>query len=277
MLFLEKYTPKPKELIYHYCSSESFQAICENKTIRLSDLFSMNDGTELKWGYSIWIEVANLLMKELGREFVDAVDKHIHEFSFHSLIISSSFSLKSDMLSQWRAYSSDGNGYCVGFNAQDIFKLPVYPFKIIYNKKQQIKKITETVKFIYFAESITKEKFSQKFFDHCFFLSAELASMKNPTFFEEKEIRAIHVLALKQSNKSLKLIDDEGEKVKFRFRENCPIAYLDYDLTNGGKTNPIKEVIIGPKNKSLVSGISIYLETLEIENVVVKNSKVPYV
>ena len=277
MLFLEKYIPKPKELIYHYCSSESFQAICENKTIRLSDLFSMNDCTELKWGYSIWIEVANLLMQELGREFIDAIDKHIHEFGFHSLIISSSFSLKSDMLSQWRAYSSDGNGYCIGFNAQDIFELPVYPFKIIYNKKQQIKKITETVRFIHFAEVVRKEKLGQQFFDHCFFLSAELASMKNPSFYEEKEIRTIHVLALKPINKGLKITDDEGGKVKFRFKENCPVAYLDYDFTNNGKNNPVKEVIIGPKNQSFASGISIYLETLGIENVVVKNSKVPYI
>jgi hypothetical protein len=237
----------------------------------------MNDRTELKWGYSIWIEVANLLMEELGHEFIDAIDKHIHEFGFHSLIISSSFSLKSDMLSQWRAYSSDGNGYCIGFNAQDIFELPIYPFKIIYNKKQQIKKIIETVRFIYFADAVSKEKLGQKFFDHCFFLSAELASMKNPSFFEEKEIRAIHVLSFKPSNKSLKLTDDEGQKVKFRFREDCPIAYLEYDFTNDGKTNPIKEVIIAPKNKSLISGISIYLETLGIENVIVKNSKVPYV
>lgn len=277
MLFLEKYTPKPKELIYHYCSSESFQAICENKTMRLSDLFTMNDSVELKWGYSIWIEVANILIKELGHEFIDSIDKQIHEFGFHSLIISSSFSLKNDMLSQWRAYSSDGNGYCLGFNAQDIFELPVYPFKIIYNKKQQIKKVTETVRFIHFAETVGKEKFGQKFFDHCFFLSAELASMKNPTFFEEKEIRVIHILAFKPSNKGLKLTDDEGQKVKFRFREDCPIAYLDYDFTKDGKINPIKEVIIGPKNKSLTSSISIYLETLGIENVIVKNSKIPYV
>lgn len=286
MKFLQKYKPKKNEILYHYCNSEAFQSICQFKTIRLSDLFSMNDGLELKWGYSIWIEVANILMKEFGHEFIDEVDKNIHNFGMHSLIISSSFSMKSDVLSQWRAYSGDGNGYCIGFNANQIFQLPVYPIKIIYNKKEQIEKVTETVRFIYMSEVMNSEKFGKDFFDLCFYFATELASMKNPSFHEEKEIRIIHLLSFEPSNKSLKLKDDggfsfgkdvEGKEIKFRFREDCPIAYQDYDFTNNGEINPIKKIIVGPKNKSLISGISIFLETLKLGNVEIENSKVPYV
>ncbi len=286
MKFLEKYKPKSNEIIYHYCSSDAFQSICQNKTLRLSDLFSMNDGLEIKWGYSIWIEVANILIEELGHEFIDKIDYNIHNFGAHSLIISSSFSMKSDVLSQWRAYSNDGNGYCIGFNAKDIFKLPVYPIKIIYNKKEQIKKVIETVKFIHFSETNNIEKYGKHFFDLCFFFATELASMKNPAFHEEKEIRIIHLLSFEPSNNSFKIRDDggfsfdnetKGQDIKFRFREDCPIAYQDYDFTNDGKFNPIKEIIVGPKNKSLLTGISIYLETLSLGKVEVKKSKVSYV
>ncbi len=286
MMFLEKYKPKSNEVIYHYCNSDAFNSICQFKTVRLSDLFSVNDGFELRWGYSIWSEVANLLIKELGHEFIDNIDKEVHDFGLCSLIISASFSMRSDVLSQWIAYSDDGNGYCVGFSAKDIFKLPVYPIKILYNKKEQIKKVTETVKFIHFTESTNADKFGKDFKELCFFFATELASMKNPSFKHEKEIRIIHLLSFEQTNGGLKLKDHggfsfdkeiEGQEVKFRFRENCPIAYQDYNFTNNKTVNPIKQVIIGPKNKSLPTGISIYLETLGLEKVEIINSKVPYV
>lgn len=286
MKFLEKYKPKPNEIIYHYCNSEAFNSICQYKTVRLSDLFSMNDGLEIKWGYSIWIEVANLLFDELGHDFIDKIDKEVHLYGLRSLIISSSFSMKSDVLSQWRAYADDGNGYCIGFNAKEIFSLPVYPIKIVYNKKEQIKKVTETVKFIHFSEQNNPDKFGKDFKELCFFFATELASMKNPSFNEEKEIRIIHLLTFAASNNSLKLKDDggfafgkeiNGQEIKFRFRDNCPIAYQDYDFTNGNTINPIKKLVIGPKNKSLSTGISVFLETIGLEKVEISNSRVPYV
>jgi hypothetical protein len=48
MLPLREYKPKGNELLYHYCSAEAFHAICTNKTIRMSDLFTMNDYLELQ-------------------------------------------------------------------------------------------------------------------------------------------------------------------------------------------------------------------------------------
>lgn len=286
MKFLEKYKPKPNEIIYHYCNSDAFNSICQFKTLRLSDLYSMNDGSELKWGYSIWIDVANLLIEEMGHDFIDRIDKEVHLYGLRSLIISSSFSMKNDVLSQWRAYSDDGNGYCIGFKAKEIFNLPVYPIKILYNKKEQIKKVSDTVKFIHFSEQNNKDKFGQDFRELCFFFATELASLKNPSFAEEKEVRIIHVLGFKASNDGLKLKDDggfafgkevHGQEIKFRFREDCPIPYQDYDFTNGNTINPITQVVIGPKNKSLPTGISIFLETIGLEKVKILNSKVPYV
>lgn len=286
MKFLEKYKPKPNEVIYHYCNSDAFNSICQFRTVRLSDLFSMNDGLEIKWGYSIWIEVANILIKDLGHDFIDKIDKEVHLFGLRSLIISASFSMKSDVLSQWRAYADDGKGYCIGFKAKDIFSLPVYPIKILYNKKEQIKKVTETVKFIHFSEQNNTDKFGKDFKELCFFFATELASMKNPSFDEEKEIRIIHLLSFSQSNDGLRLKDDggfafgkevDGQKINFRFRDDCPIAYQDYDFTNGQTINPIKQVVIGPKNKSLPTGVSIFLETIGIDKVDVINSRVPYV
>jgi len=49
MLYDRIYKPKRNELIYHYCSAETFNAICTNKTIRLCDIFSIIDFSEMHW------------------------------------------------------------------------------------------------------------------------------------------------------------------------------------------------------------------------------------
>lgn len=285
MKFIEIYNPKPNEIIYHYCNSDAFNSICQNKTIRLSDLFSMNDSMEIKYGYSIWIEVANLLIKEFGREFIDEIDKIIHGFGLHSLSIAASFSKEGDLLSQWRAYASDGCGYCIGFLAKDILRLPVFPVRIEYNKKTQIKKVLDSVSYIYNTISSSKKKYGKTFIELCFFLTTFLASMKNPLFKEEKEIRLIHLLTFEEINGNARLLDNGGysfghevfgQKINFRFKENYPVAYQDYDFTNNNKINPIKEIIIGPKNNALLTGISIYLETIGLSKVNILKSNLTY-
>ena len=45
--------------------------------MRLSDLFSMNDFMEMHWGYSIWEKAASEILDEVGREFLDEIDKII--------------------------------------------------------------------------------------------------------------------------------------------------------------------------------------------------------
>ena len=73
MLIPRKYKPKKNELIYHYCDAQTFHAICQNKTIRLCDLFSMNDYMEIHWGYSIWEKAATELLSVVGKEFINSI------------------------------------------------------------------------------------------------------------------------------------------------------------------------------------------------------------
>lgn len=287
MLIPREYKPKRNELIYHYCDAQTFHAICQNKTIRLCDLFSMNDYMEVHWGYSIWEKAATELLPEVGKEFLDAIDEIIHFSGFKGLLVSSSFSLDGDVLSQWRAYSDDGNGFAVGFLAKDLLKLSVRGLKVEYNEIKQIKEVVKLIKSIYTVEQELEqdERFGEDFWRICNTLSFDLASYKNPAFSEEKEVRLVHLLNFEKSNNSLKIIDyggrafgedSKGQEVKFLMSQNAPKTYIDLDYSNNNKAFPIKEVIIGPKNSVLQSAISIYLETLKIPNVLVKNSKASY-
>ena len=79
-----------------------------------------------------------------------------------------------------------------------------------------------------------------------------------------------------QSNNSLKFTHphDLTEQVKFIMSDGIPKAYID--INSSGLNNPIKEVVVGPRNKSQIEHISKYLETLNLVNVNVLKSKATY-
>lgn len=54
------------------------------------------------------------------------------------------------------------------------------------------------------------------------------------------------------------------------------LPLFDIDFTNGGAINPIKEVVLGPKNDAIPMGISVFLETLGVGNVRIRKSKASY-
>ncbi|WP_276225243.1 DUF2971 domain-containing protein [Niabella beijingensis] len=247
----------------------------------------MNDFLEIHWGYSIWEKAANQVVNQVEEGFLERIDSIIKASSLKTNILASCFSLKPDILSQWRAYSNDGNGYCIGFKASDVLRLPVRPLKVLYDEKKQIKETIAMLKAIHEVECFENQndKYGADFFRACATLAVDLAAYKNPAFAEELEIRLLHLLNFVPSNRFLKLVDnggtyfgDEktGELVKFRMAQNLPIPYIDINFTNGGEVNPITKVYIGPKNDSRETAISVFLETVGIGNVQVVKSKASY-
>jgi len=99
MLISREFKPASNRLVYHYCNPDVFYAICTHKTIRLSDLFSMNDFLEIHWGYSIWEKAANEICNRVDKEFLNKVDAIIRETGLRINILASCFSLKPDVLS----------------------------------------------------------------------------------------------------------------------------------------------------------------------------------
>ncbi len=285
MIIPRTYKPNDDEILYHYCDASAFHAICTNKKMRFSDLFSMNDFMEMHWGYSIWEQAATKLLKEVGKDFLDKIDRVIHLSGLHGLLVASCYSLDGDVLSQWRAYANDGQGYAIGFRAKDLIKLPVRPLRVLYEQQRQIQETKRTIKAIHKVEQSEKTKFSIDFERTCFNLAFDLAAFKNPAFAEEREVRLVHLLDFERSNNSLKLTDEgghafgkacKGVPVLFKMRDSIPVAFIEQDFTNSGNVNPIKEVIIGPKNDVLPSAISIFLETIGVGSVIIKKSKASY-
>lgn len=281
MIISREYIPNDNDIIYHYCDANAFYSICTNRKLWFNDLFSMNDYMELFWGYSIWEQAASKRLEKYGKEFLDEIDEVIHFSGLQGLLLANCFSTDKDVLSQWRAYASDGRGYAIGFNAKDLLGLPIRALKVLYDKEEQIKEATAGIDalFLMKQDNFPEYKTFRGIYGY------DLSAFKNPAFSEEKEIRLIHLLSLKKSNSFLKLIDEggqyfgkerKGEEVKFRIKQDIPTPYVEFDFTNDGRINPIKEVVIGPKNDVMTSAISIFLETIGIENVKIEKSEASY-
>ena len=50
-------TPTSSQILYHYSNGDAFWSIIEKGDIWLSDIFSLNDSTELKWGRDTFLKV----------------------------------------------------------------------------------------------------------------------------------------------------------------------------------------------------------------------------
>lgn len=285
MIFDRHYEPKDGEILYHYCSGETFAAICSSKSLRLGDFFAMNDFMEMHWGYAFWELAAGHLIDKLGKDFLDEIDKIIHASGFHILTVGTCFSLDGDVLSQWRGYANDGNGYCIGFDGNVFPDLPARPLRVLYDKDQQIKEAMAAVLSIHEVEKEENFTFGNDFFNACASFGSDLLAFKNPAFAEEREVRIIHALDFEKSNESMRVFDGgghafgqdvEGAEVGFRMKDEVPAAFIDVDFTSGGAVNPIKEVVLGPKNDAIPQGVSIYLETMGIGNVTLRKSEASY-
>ena len=285
MSFKRRYYPGDEDVIYHYCSAEVFNLICSNKKLRFCDLFTMNDSKEMHWGYSKWEEAVTSVYEQVDHELINEMDMVIHSSGLSGLALATCFSRNKDLLSQWRAYADDGKGYVVGFKASSLLNLPVMPLEILYEESKQRDEIAKTILAINEVEQNEIPQRSNDFFNACFEFSFNLAAYKNPCFYEEDEVRLMHLLNFVESNKSLKLVDIggyrdgievPGEKVQFFMKESVPVAYIDLDFFEVNSVNPIVEVIIGPRNSASVSAISIYLETMNLGNVGVIKSTIPY-
>ena len=271
-------------VLYHYCTPGTFQAICENKSLRFSDIFSMNDFMEMHWGYGVWESVATNLVPELGKEFIDSIDEIFSASGFNILPLAACFSTQGDVLSQWRAYADDGTGYCIGFKAKHLTELPARPLQVLYDKQKQEQELAETIRSIH--ELRSKGELSDvEFFEVCATLSCDLAAFKNPAFVEESEVRFLHVVSFSSSNNGLKLEDMGGisygesadpKLIGFTMRGSTPVPHIDLNFLDPNELYPISEVILGPKNDALPTAVSVFLETVGIGNAIVKKSVASY-
>lgn len=225
---------KRPELVYHYCSLESFYLIIRNKTLRLSDITKSNDSMELMLPKDDIVYILEdayenvetqylkkfMTVEEFRKHVKDNMNNYFNDKLRNSIFFVMCFSgtQSGDLLSQWRGYADDGRGVAIGFDVDTLREIisdsEASVFSMInYNDKGQrhiVKKCAEKLinelKKMARAKLIGNERRvpkKEKAFSECFEdILSKSAFMKKP--FLRKNMNggyataSIHRATLKQ-------------------------------------------------------------------------------
>lgn len=251
--------------------------IIARKNIWATNIHYLNDATEFAYAINLTLGELAKKQKELPvahTEFSDRLQHILYSNDKLNLYVSS-FSENGDLLSQWRGYCSDSNGFSIGLNYGKILRLGreqgFILSKCVYDEGEQ-KRIIGNVLDEAYRKLITEmnkrlipepidrviSSFIHNFVDVAPFL-------KDPSFSEETEWRLISLRNILSS------------ELRFRVGKSMIIPYTEVNLTNDHEELPIAEIIVGPASHMDLSIISLqhFLDSKNIKSNV-KCSKVPY-
>jgi|GEM_PF-7001298 len=117
------YTKKPYKL-YHYTNAQGLLGILKSRKIWQSDIFSLNDPSELKHGLEIACgaldkyKTTNKTLMSYFNAIKLLYNANFEDTKKNSLIkiYVACLTSKADDLYQWRSYADDGKGYCLTIN-----------------------------------------------------------------------------------------------------------------------------------------------------------------
>jgi hypothetical protein len=195
---------KPPELLYHYCSTESFYGIITSKNIRLCNCLYSNDPNE----NMISKHHLESISKESKDENVRDFARKVLDYEFDLIDDNGSYifcmSEKPDDLNQWRIYGDNGFGFMLGFrtkyfldnnywsllNDKVIFPFPdkIYLCKCIYDFGIQ-KSIIEL--FIKVLITDSKDNEEDKILNLKHVMRYYSAIFKHESYSDEQEWRLI--------------------------------------------------------------------------------------
>jgi hypothetical protein len=230
------------ETVFHYTNTASFMGIIQARALWASGAEFLNDESEFRYGVDICnsqienLEKANRKYAEIMKLFRASM-----EFTTNSPFVVC-FCQDGDLLSQWRGYSSHGQGLSVGLRSKELKKLNLpYLNSIVYDRGSQSKFLFDTVKaiadaFLTVGLGPTDEGVNYQISGHAGILERFCGLVKDGAFREEAELR----LAVPDFRVGANKIE-----VKFRARNNLAVPYIEIDLSPIWD-NVIQEVIVGP-------------------------------
>ena len=251
-----------EEILYHYCSTETFFNIIKNAKLWLSDIEKSND-------YKACVACRELINEKIEKYLYDDKQsleiwktwyKNGVESNYATRTFGVCFSESEDQLSQWRGYAQNGKGLAIGFDKRILEKLNLiceYHIafgKVIYNNTEA------------YVQDIVQEnidKFKCKSVAH---IALELSQnyrlrfpfVKTPGFEEEKEWRGIVCSQVGNYNipSSEQIL---FSKIKYRTSNDKLIPYIEMNFEKI-KKKLIRKILIGPKSEIEIEDVVNFLK-----------------
>ncbi len=282
--------PTPS-IIYHYTDDHGLKGILETGRLWFTDLFNLNDPSELNHGIRLALDVLKSAadtgppeVKLFYDHFTQVLDENIEKFA-HFFVCC--FSKTDKDLGQWRAYADDGRGYAIGFDAgvlEKAFETASSPgsistFPVTYCDKRLCEIHEQLVKETIPAISAPHGKTlsGEMIPNFMSSLSTRLATsfsmvslfFKHEAYINEQEYRFLQIY------RADKAVPD----LKFRSRPYSLVRYREFEWKCVAAES-IKEVICGPASDQNIARrfaddcLREYLPSGEITSI--KRSEIPY-
>lgn len=211
-------SPPPE--LFHYTSGDALLVIINSQIMFATESSFLNDPQEVQWGIHVFQEYIDAInANQYPADFIEQIRKAMQEKTLDSLrFFVLSLSANPDLLSQWRAYASNGEGFAVGLDGPALYDrsgfgehvlqhinldaMPrefVYCFHllpVIYEKKHQMDLIANFIDAAYSfwanAEDLSDPNFLKLFRMLILHrIGVLLISFKNPGYLEESEWRIV--------------------------------------------------------------------------------------
>lgn len=248
----------------HYTSQAGLLGILSGEKLWATNIRYLNDEHEFLDALSLIKEIIpkSKITPEhrdhkIYQKFIEQPGKKLKSLDNYvsESIFTFSFSEETDLLSQWRGYCPDNNGYCLVFDIEGVYKKikevfeDTHLLKCVYQKSTKEAKLKELLNSYwgkYLAKHSDKEK--KAVIDELGQEIMLLASyFKHPSFSEEKEQRLVVILDYAPDS-----------DLKFRQGRSFLIPYIELPISRSS----LKGVCIGPTSNKLLSqrSLEIFLE-----------------
>lgn len=271
----------------HYTTANALISIIQSEQLWATNIKFLNDEQEFLHAITLAKEVIQRSTESAQKiqtnrnaydEFVKDITKALESLdTYHAeSIFTCSFSEEKDLLSQWRGYCPNNQGYCIHFELEGLLKaakekfLDCEIFPCVYDNAQKKKKISAALnKHWQEYTTLTDPKLRAQAIRSLTLEIERLASyFKHPSFAEEKEHRLV-----------IRMAWDIAEHAKFRAGPMSIIPYIEVPAPK----SLIKEIAIGPtRDQSLAKrGLSALIDFKfgsfsSLNDVTINESKIPY-
>lgn len=251
---------EPPPIIYHYTNDAGLRGILKSGKLWLTDIFNLNDPSELSHGFS---HAVSILSKKAAdghrwtKVFAQAFEKLATqgELQASAHFFVGSFSSSGDELGQWRAYADNGRGYTLGFDtkvlesafagASDNSRYSTNTFPVTYDDAQLAGIHQKLVEMIFPLITLPsgRQPLPEVTTEYLTELSVVLARhvaqsalfYKHEAYSNEKEYRFLQ----------LHRADMPPPEVKFRARLYSSVRYREFDWRSVAP-DALKRIVIGP-------------------------------
>lgn len=282
--------PHHPEILYHYCSSETFLKIIQNKSLWLVNSKMSNDSTDTRLVIPIVKEVIEKKINNDNAPFFNFLQQIFDGVGGSDSYVSC-FSKDGDLLSQWTQYAANAKGFAIGFNVSKLaiklhlpmwhvgFEYSVGLQEVIYDHDQQKEIVTWMIE-----GALGKCNWSDvdtSVAAEASFCANNLIHLspifKNLKFRQEMEWRIIYnpLITTHPEKKDIQIIGGLRE-LKFFARESSIIPYFEFQFLNESIAEIISEIVLGPINPTPIPIVQMFLQSNGFKNTQVRKSDVPY-